>query len=131
LNQLLFFYGLNLTLPIHASLIMLSTPILITLLAAVALREGLRPARIVGLLLGVAGAAVLISGGKAADTPDTYVRGDIAILLNAVSYAIYLVMIRPLMQRYRPLVGGRWVFLCGLLIVLPCGLPGLSGVEWF
>jgi drug/metabolite transporter (DMT)-like permease len=50
LNQMLFFMGLNLTFPIHASLIMMSTPLLITIISLVVLRERIKAQKAIGLL---------------------------------------------------------------------------------
>lgn len=130
LNQLLFFLGLNLTLPIHASLIMMSTPLLITLIAAIVLKEQLRGDKVVGLIVGVSGAILLMSAGKQITSTGQTAKGDLLVLLNAASYAIYLVMIRPLMKRYRPIIVIRWVFLFGFLFVLPFGWSSFNAVDW-
>lgn len=129
-NQMLFFLGLSETLPIHASLIMMSTPLLITLFAAFGLGEKPGPTKVTGLVLGVGGAALLMLAGKSLEGDGASLRGDIFVLLNAASYAVYLVLIKPLMLRYRPLVVIRWVFLFGLLFVLPFGWVPLSRVSW-
>jgi drug/metabolite transporter (DMT)-like permease len=130
LNQMLFFYGLNLTTPIHASLIMMSTPLLITLIAAVILKAGMSWQQVLGLLLGIGGAAVLMTAGKELAATPTALRGDLAIFFNAASYAIYLVIIKPLMLRYRPIIVIRWVFLFGLLFALPFSWPEFARIPW-
>lgn len=130
LNQMLFFYGLNLTMPIHASLIMMSTPLLITIIAAVVLKARLSWEKGAGLALGVGGAVLLMTAGKELKTIPTAVQGDAAVLLNAASYAIYLVIIKPLMSRYRPVIVIRWVFLFGLLFVLPFGWGQFQSIDW-
>jgi drug/metabolite transporter (DMT)-like permease len=130
LNQMLFFYGLNLTLPIHASLIMMSTPLLITLIAAVVLGAGMSWDKGIGLLLGIGGAVLLMTAGKDLGAVATATKGDIFVLLNAASYAVYLVIIKPLMQRYRPVIVVRWVFLFGLMFVLPFSWSGFRAIDW-
>jgi len=130
LNQMLFFYGLNLTLPIHASLIMMSTPLLITVIAAVVLRAGLSWDKGIGLVLGIGGAVLLMTAGKELAAVATATRGDLFILLNAASYAVYLVIIKPLMLRYRPVIVVRWVFLFGLIFVTPFGWNEFVAIDW-
>ncbi len=61
LNQMLFIKGLSYTFSIHASLLTLITPILITIIAAIILKETISIAKILGLLLAVTGAVILIS----------------------------------------------------------------------
>ena len=130
LNQMLFFLGLNLTFPIHASLIMMSTPLLITLISLVVLRDRITWDKGLGLVLGIGGASLLMSAGKEITLTGNSALGDLFIFLNAASYAIYLVMIKPLMLRYRPIVVIRWVFLFGFLFVLPFSLPQFMEIEW-
>jgi len=129
-NQLLFFYGLNLTLPIHASLIMMGTPLLITLIAAFMLGQRLNVRKGAGLILGISGAVLLMTAGKELQVSASMARGDLFVLLNACSYAIYLVIIKKMMQRYRPIIVIRWVFLFGFIFVLPFGWSDFAAVQW-
>lgn len=130
LNQMLFFLGLNLTFPIHASLIMMSTPLLITIIALFVLKERLKTEKAIGLLMGIGGAFLLMSAGKEITMTGNSAMGDLFVFLNAASYAIYLVMIKPLMQRYRPIIVIRWVFFFGFLFVLPFGYPQFAAIDW-
>jgi drug/metabolite transporter (DMT)-like permease len=130
LNQMLFFMGINLTFPIHGALIMMSTPLLITLISTFVLKERIGIGKTIGLLLGIGGAILLMSAGKEITITGNSALGDLFVLLNATSYAIYLVIIKPLMQRYRPIIVIRWVFFFGLLIVLPFGLRQFLSIDW-
>ena len=130
LNQMLFFMGLNLTFPIHAALIMMSTPLLITIVAIFVLKERIGVGKALGLFLGVSGATLLMSAGKELTLTGSSALGDLFVFMNAASYAIYLVMIKPLMQRYRPIIVIRWVFFFGFLFVLPFGWPQFSSINW-
>lgn len=130
LNQMLFFLGLNLTFPIHASLIMMSTPLLITIISMFVLRERIKTEKAFGLLLGISGAFLLMSAGKEITITGNSAMGDLFVFLNAASYAIYLVMIKPLMLRYRPIIVIRWVFFFGFLFVLPFGWPQFNAIDW-
>ncbi|WP_276132892.1 DMT family transporter [Polluticoccus soli] len=130
LNQMLFFLGLNLTFPIHASLIMMSTPLLITVISFFVLKQRITWDKALGLALGIGGAGLLMSAGKELTLTGNSALGDLFVFLNAASYAIYLVMIKPLMQRYRPIVVIRWVFFFGFLFVLPFGWPQFSRIDW-
>lgn len=129
-NQLLFFLGLNLTSPIHASLMMLSTPILVSLFAVYALYEKLSVNKLAGLLLGVSGALTLVVLGGKDKVATQPILGDTFILLNAACYAIYLVTAKPLMRKYRPIIVIRWVFLIGLFAVLPFGYRQFTEIDW-
>ncbi|MCF8292811.1 MAG: DMT family transporter [Chitinophagaceae bacterium] len=129
-NQLLFFQGLNLTSPIHASLMMLSTPILVSLFAVYALHEKLSVNKIIGLILGVSGAVILVLLGGKDKVATNALLGDVFVLMNATSYAIYLVIAKPLMTKYRPIIVIRWIFLLGLLVVFPFGISEFTEINW-
>jgi len=130
LNQMLFFAGLNLTFPIHASLIMMSTPLLITVISLFLLKERISIEKSLGLMMGIGGAILLMSAGKAITMTGSSALGDLLVFLNAASYAVYLVIIKPLMLRYRPIIVIRWVFLFGFLFVAPLGLPQFLRIKW-
>lgn len=129
-NQLLFFKGLNLTTPIHGALIMLTTPILVLLLGS--RYERLTRRKILGVALGLGGAAALVLSRSQAVTAyaPNPALGDLFIALNAASYAVYLILIKPLMARYHPVSLMAWTFGIGWLLVLPLGWSDLSNTDW-
>lgn len=129
-NQLLFFKGLSLTSPIHASLMMLLTPILVSVLAAIVLKDRFSGFKLLGLTLGVAGASILIMNAGKSSIATNPLLGDFFVLLNASSYAIYLVIAKPLMAKYRPIIVIRWVFLIGSLLVFPFGISDFLSIDW-
>lgn len=128
INQMLFIKGLTLTSTIHASLLMLCTPLLITLLAFWVLRENLTWGKGAGLLLGISGATLLILHKEPQGTAS--LNGDLLIVLNAIAYTGYFILVKPLMQVYHPLHIIRWVFTFGFLLILPVGWPQFAAVRW-
>lgn len=130
INQMLFIKGLSMTLSIHASLLILVTPIFITIVAAWIGTEPLNIFKIAGLALGIGGAILLAldrqHGGKGNDI----LWGDIFIIINAISYAFYFVLVKPLMQEYNPVHVIRWVFTIALVFVLPLGWNEFSRIPW-
>ncbi len=129
-NQLMFFYGLNLTSPINASIIMTCNPILVLIFASVLIKERITTQKILGIFLGLAGAVGLILNKNSVEVTDSNVVGDLFIFLNATSYAIYLVSVKPIMKKYHPLTVIRWVFLFGFLVVIPFGWNQFLEIEW-
>jgi len=129
-NQLLFFEGLNLTTPINAAIIMTSTPILVILLSTFILNESITLRKILGIFLGLFGAVILILNGGDFTTNTNYMQGNFFILMNATSYAFYLVLIKPLMLKYHPITVMTLVFSFGLIFVFPFGLEELFIIEW-
>lgn len=118
-NQLLFVKGLSLTYSIHASLLMLTTPILITILAAWILKERLNIFKITGLALGITGAIILISSRENSGNANNVLLGDLLVILNAIAYAFYFIAVKPLMQTYNPVAIIRIIFTIGFFMMLP------------
>ncbi|RYY71693.1 MAG: DMT family transporter [Chitinophagaceae bacterium] len=129
LNQLLFVKGLSLTYSIHASLLMLTTPILITILAAFILKEKLNTLKIIGLILGIAGAVILVSSRENSGNADDVMLGDILVILNAIAYTFYFILVKPLMQTYNPVAIIRIIFTVGFFIMLPFCWSEFSQVD--
>jgi len=129
LNQFLFFKGLSLTTPIHASLIMTMTPIAVIVVAAWMGREKLTLRKVAGTLTGLIGVVLLLTKGDVSLQAGTF-TGDLFILMNGTVYAIYLVLVKPLMRRYHHFTVLKWIFLYGALIMIPVGLPDLLQAEW-
>lgn len=130
INQLFFIKGLSLTTAIHSSLLSLGTPIFITIIAAWLLREKLTLQKLLGLALGIGGAAMLILSKDMQQNGKDVLLGDLMIIINAVSYAFYLVMVRPLMERYKPIHVLRWVFTFGTFMILPFGIDQFIHTNW-
>lgn len=129
-NQLLFIKGLSLTYSIHASLLMLTTPILITIIAAFVLKERLTNFKITGLVLGIAGASVLIAARNNTGNAKDVLWGDILVIINAVSYTIYFILVKPLMSEYKPIAVIRMVFTIGFFMMLPFCWKEFSETPW-
>jgi drug/metabolite transporter (DMT)-like permease len=129
-NQLLFFNGLALTSPVNASIIMTSNPILVMVMSAVFLKQSITLTKAVGVALGAVGASMLLWSSNGDVNGNSSLLGDVFILLNSISYAIYLVMVKPLMQKYHPLDIVAWTFLIAIALVFPFGGMGLKTVAW-
>ncbi|HQV37699.1 MAG: DMT family transporter [Flavobacteriales bacterium] len=129
INQLMFFHGLMRTSPVHASIIMVATPILVLVLSGVLIGERITRNKALGVGLGAVGALMLIFHGTAHNDGATML-GDLFILINASSYAIFLVMVKPLMSKYSAVTVMAWCFLVGSVIVVPFGLHEFSVVDW-
>ena len=60
LNMLTFFKGLSYTSPISASVIMVSTPIIVLILSSIIMKERMQKRKVFGIILGLIGTAFLI-----------------------------------------------------------------------
>ena len=130
INQLFFFEGLNLTTPINAAIVMTINPILVILLSFLIIKESITIRKILGVLLGLTGAAVLILKKGGVDFSSNHQIGNFFVFINASSYGLYLVIVKPLMKKYHPITVLFYIFGFGILYVLPFGFVSLSNVKW-
>ena len=131
INQLLFFKGLSLTTPIHAAIMMVCTPIIVLLLSTLSNREKLSRFKLVGVAAGFAGALILIfSANSDMALSDGNMAGDMCVFFNALSWGGYLVLAKPLMQKYHTIHLVKWVFLFGFVCVLPFGWQEFNEINW-
>lgn len=129
INQLMFFKGLSMTNPISASVIMTSSPITVLIVSYFLLKEKITANKLIGIALGATGAIMLIGIDGFNLSSDTFL-GNIFILINAVSFSIYLVLVKPMMYRYKAITVIKWVFFFGMLMVIPFGFEEFTLVEW-
>jgi drug/metabolite transporter (DMT)-like permease len=130
LNQMLFIKGLTMTTTIHASLLALATPIVVTLFALWMLNEHFTFLKALGLSLGVGGGILLIMQKENSGHAPNYLLGDFLILVNAISYSFYFILVKPLMTRYSALNVIRWVFTMGFFMILPLAWPQMKEIRW-
>ena len=130
INQMLFFEGLNLTTPINAAVIMVSNPILVLLFSIFLATESFSTRKGIGVTLGALGAIVLITNGGQLSLNNEHFWGNIMVFINASSYAVYLVLVKPLMQKYKPITVISWIFLFGILFVIPFGWSDFQAIQW-
>ena len=130
LNMLTFFKGLSYTSPISASVIMVSTPIIVLILSSIIMKEKMRPLKVLGIILGLIGTAFLILYGKSVGNATNASLGNFLVLINAISYAFYLIFVRKLMSKYNAFSFVKWIYLFGFLMVLPFGFNEFMAINW-
>lgn len=131
LNMLMFFKGLSLSTPINSAVLMTISPIIIFSLSVMILKEKITALKVGGILLGFVGALSLIlftevTGKNAENIP----LGNSLLLVNATSYAFYLILAKPLTVKYHPITLMKWLFLIGLIINLPICISEFQKVAW-
>lgn len=129
LNQILFFQGLSMTSAISSSVIMTANPVIVLVFSAILLRERITWIKTLGIALGLAGALWLVAR-NGLDFSNSSFIGDLLVLMNATSYGIYLVLVKPLMHKYHPMTIMKWAFLLANIIVIPVGWQELMTIDW-
>ena len=131
-NQLTFIEGLGMTSPIDAGLIVTMNPVMVMLISALVLKEPITSKKAGGVLIGACGALLIIwqsytinqgHGGS--------LMGNLLCFISVVSYATYLVISKPIAQRYSPVTLMKWMFLFSTLITLPFAIESIWNTPAF
>ena len=129
-NMLTFFKGLSLTSPISAAVIMVSTPMIVLTLSAIIMKERMQKRMVFGIILGLVGTAFLILYGKSIGSATNAGLGNFLVLVNAISYGFYLIIVKKLMDKYNAFTFVKWIYLFGFIMVLPFGWSQFQTVNW-
>ena len=127
-NQLLFIGGLSLTKASNTSLLAVTIPIFTLVVSSIAGTEKLRPIKVVGVLLAAAGIIFLIDPRKASFSSETTL-GDLMIIVNSLSYGIFVATSKETIMRNGPFRSTMWIFIFASVVCVPLGLYTLSGTD--
>jgi len=120
LPQMTFLYAIAMTAPIDLSVVNSITPIMTMFVAAIFLKEPITWKKAGGVALSFVGVVWLIlqsthTGGVEHSSP----MGIALVVLNALCFALYLGICRPIIQRYNVVTLMKWMFLFALVLILP------------
>lgn len=131
LNMNMFFKGLELSTPINSSVVITLSPVLLLVLSAIFLKEKITWLKSLGIGLGLIGALILILfGAKTQPNAPNIPLGNIFFIINATSYAFYLVLVKPLVSKYSSITLMKWFFLFAVIMNIPIGISQFSEVAW-
>ena len=131
INMLAFIKGLQLSTPINSSVLITIVPILVFSFSAIILKEKVSLMKIFGISAGFIGALILIlysplSGFNAPNIP----MGNLLFVLNSATYGLYLIFVKPLVEKYNIITLFRWLFLFGFLMNFPITINEFIDVQW-
>jgi drug/metabolite transporter (DMT)-like permease len=130
INQVFFIYGLSITTPINSSIIMISNPIMVFIFTLIILKERITVLKISGLTLAVAGAFMILRYRGNFEVGSDTIAGDFMTFINSASWAIFVVMVKPIMMKYNTVTAMRWLFLFGSIYILPIGFVEMLHTNW-
>ena len=130
--QVTFLVGIPHITPMDCSILTALAPIYTMSVAAIAIKEPITFKKAGGVALSFAGIIYLIvsrvtaPGGTAESSP----FGIFMIILNSLSFSMYLGIFKPLIAKYSAVTFMKWIFLFSALVATPISLGGLIEVEW-
>ncbi|MBQ6747454.1 MAG: EamA family transporter [Bacteroidaceae bacterium] len=119
ISQTLTAWALNYTSPVYYSLIATLVPIGTMLLAALFLKESITGVKLMGVCLGIAGAALLVLVKWQTEAGSNDLLGIFFALLSLLTWVIYLIITSKVSQKYTAVTQMKWTFLVSTIAVLP------------
>lgn len=130
LNQILYARGLHLTTASHAGLVFTLTPLVVFGLSWALGQVNVRRLDLVGLALGLGGAALIIGWPDPGAAGGSPILGDLLMIGAATTWGVWTVLAAPILRRRGTLDGTFWISAAGTLGMVPFALPGLLGQDW-
>ena len=129
-NQGLFIFGLSKTSPIDASIITTTAPIITMIASAIFLREPITNKKVLGVIIGGAGAIILVLSGHTNTSAASNGLGNLMVLTAQVSFAIYLTIFRDILTKYSPVTISKWLFLYASICFLPFSSQEIIAIPY-
>jgi len=130
LNQILFFYGLQYTSPVDTAIIHVSNPIIVLVLSLIFLHTKLSWWKVAGIFIGGIGAAILVLYQKDLVFNPQSIKGNLMILGNTTAYAIFLVIMKPVLKKFDTVTTMFWVYLFASIMIIPYAFHDVQNIEW-
>ena len=131
INMLSFLKGLQLSTPVNSGIFATLVPIMILVLSYIFLGEKISNKKIYGVLLGFMGALLLVISVKE-NSPNApnIVLGNILLMVNSSFYAAYVIVVKPLTQKYSTVTIMKWMFLSGFIISFPITISEFNEIDF-
>ena len=131
INMLAFFKGLELSTPVNSSVIITISPIIVFIFSAILLKEKIQFSKTIGIISGFIGAVILVlytskTGINAPNIP----LGNVLFIVNSFAYGLYLVLVKPLIEKYNIITLLKWLFLLAVFLNLPVTFNEFVSVKW-
>ena len=131
INIAAFIAGLDYSTPVNSSILIIISPIFVVILSFFIFKNKINFIKILGIILGFIGAMILI---LTADSNSSIGRniplGNFLFIINSISYAYYLIIVKPMAEKYDLITLFKWLFLIGLIFNFPLGINQFLDVDW-
>ena len=130
-SQSLTAISLQYTSPVYFSLIVALSPLVVMLLAAVFLKEPITGKKMAGVVLGIAGALLMITQINNSASGKNNLWGIFLAIISVTAFSVYLIIIRSVAQKYTTVTQMKWMFLFAAIILVPLGCTEYSEQTLF
>ena len=131
INMLSFFKGLELSTPVNSGIFATTNPIIILLLSYLFLSEKIGMRKFLGITMGFAGALMLVLYGtqNTSNAPNV-LMGNVLFMTNSVFFSGFIIVVKPLSEKYNVVTIMKWLFLIGFVLTFPVTVREYNEVDW-
>ena len=129
--QLSFLMAIPQVTPMTSSIVSSLSPVYTMFIAAVAIKEPLTLKKAAGVLVSFGGMLLLVLGSmNASGVQENTIQGILLLIVNGLSFALYLGIFKPLISKYSVCTFMKWIFLFSTLMSLPFTVGELIHLDW-
>lgn len=129
--QITFLIGIPYISPMDCSILTALSPIYTMAIAAIVLKEPITFQKAGGVAISFAGIIYLIVNRVAVEGgAETTPFGIIMLILNSLSFSMYLGIFKPLIGKYSVVTFMKWIFLYAFAISFPFTCKEIFTLEW-
>ena len=129
--QVTFLAGIPHITPMDCSVLSAISPIYTMIIAAIVLKEPITWQKTGGVIISFAGIIYLIVSRTVADgTAETSLFGILMLVLNSLSFSLYLGIFKPLIGKYSVVTFMKWIFLFAFLVSAPFSAGEIVTLDW-
>ena len=132
INMLSFFKGLELSTPVNSGIFATTNPIIILLLSYLFLGEKIGIRKFFGIGMGFAGALLLVlHSPQNTSNASNILAGNILFMINSIFFSGFIIVVKPLSEKYNTVTIMKWLFMMGFLLTFPVTVKEFNQVDWY
>ena len=128
-RKVMMMFGLSRTSPIDGSIIATISPILVLSVSVAAHVERFTLKKVLGLILGLAGAMAVIFTSSAPHHQHSELWGNVMMICSGTVTALYMVFFKRLVTKYRITTLLRAIYTISAVVMRPFGLKPMAEVD--
>ena len=129
--QITFLVGIPHITPMDCSVLSAISPIYTMIIAAIVLKEPITWQKAGGVIISFTGIIYLIVSRTSAEgAAETSLFGIFMIILNSLSFSLYLGIFKPLIGKYSVITFMKWIFLFAFAVSVPFSAGEIVSLNW-
>jgi len=128
--QIFFVEGISRTRASDAALVVAASPAFIAIIGRLRGVERASARRVMGILLSMAGIALIVFATTRADDGRSSLAGDLLVLAGSLSWATYTVLLKPYTERVSGIQVSAFTMVGGAVPLFLIALPSIAHASW-